>query len=361
MESFGEFFLLLLRQFAGGPGPIENNLMRFGLAAVMWLGLLVIAWSRQRNQDLPREKLLVWGFGLALARELVMFGLTTGRVTGFLESGGKDIYFHPLEHGLSMAAVIVVAGAFLRYVLDDERISRRYLQIGLSITTLALLVAFTTWPRFAHANPGVHFNETWETWIFHVPSTVLIAAAILILTRKRGWLRSVVSVALGFLLISELLLLFNYATDNTYKDVICPIGNAFQVLAIPIFGFVYLKEMSIEKKIAEEKLDDYRDHLEDLVDERTAMLSAQNAVADSLSQSLDLETILNLALDKVLPVLSMEVGLVLLLDRERKELSLESYRGRLSQEDLELCLMEGCPYKKYPKKRLMINRSSSAI
>ena len=352
MESVGEFFLLLIGQFAGGPGPIENNLMRFSLAAVMWLGLLVIAWSRQRNQDLPREKLLVWGFGLALARELVMFGLVTRKITGFLDFGGEDIYFHPLEHGLSMAAVIVVAGAYLRYVLDDERISRRYLVIGLSITSLAMLVAFITWPRFAHANPGAHFNETWESWIFHLPSAILIAAAIFILARKRGWLRTVVSVALGFLFISEVLLLANYVTNNTYNTILCPIGNAFQILAIPIFGFVYLKEMSIVKKKTEEKLDDYRDHLEDLVDERTAMLVAENAIADSLTQSLDLETILNMALEKVLPVLSMEVGLIFLLDREGKQLSLESYRGRLSQEDLELCIEEGCPYEKISKETI---------
>ena len=345
MESFGEYLLLLLRQFAGGPGPIENNLARFSLAALMWLGLLVIAWSRQRNQDLPREKLLVWGFGLALARELVMFGLASGRITGFLASGGKDIYFHPLEHGLSMAAVVVVAGAFLRYVLDDERISRRYLQIGLSITILATLVTFITWPKFARANPEVHFKETWETWIFHLPSAILIAAAIFILARKSGWLRTVVSVALGFLFISEFLLLVNFVTNNAYNHILCPIGNTFQLLAIPVFGFVYLKEMSIDKKKAEEELDDYRNHLEDLVNERTAMLSAQNAIADSLSQSLDLETILTMALDKVLPVLSMEVGLIFLLDRDRKDLSLESYHGRLSEEDLELCITEGCPYK----------------
>ena len=322
MESIGEFFLLLIQQFVGGPGPAENNLARFGLAAVMWLALLIIAWSRQRHQDLPRERLLVWGFSLALARELVMFGLATGKVTGLVGSE-VSAYFHPLEHGLSMAAVIVVAGAFLQYVLGDERLSHRYIQIGLSITALVLLVAYLTWPSYTHANPGVHFNETWETWIFHLPSSILITAAIFVIIRNRGWLRAVVSVALGFLLISEIFLLVNYLTNNTYKHILCPIGNALQLLAIPVFGFVNLKEMSIEKQKAEDELDKYRDHLEELVDERTAMLSAQNAIADSLSQSLDLETVLNMALDRVLPILSMEVGLIFLFDREKKELSLE--------------------------------------
>lgn len=352
MESFREFALLFIQQFAGGPGPIENNLMRFGLAAAFWLGLLVIAWSRQRNQNLPREKLLIWGFGLALTRELMMFGLTVWQIIGFLDSGGEDIYYHPLEHGLEVAALIVVSGAFLRYALDDERISRRYLQVGLSITVMLLLVTYITWPIFSTINPDVKFSATWESRGFHILSFALIAAAIFVLARKRGWLQSVVILALGFFLISEFLRLASYATNNTYSYILCPASNTFHILAIPIFGFVYLKEMSIEKKKTEEELDDYRDHLEILVDERTAMLVAQNAIADSLSQSLDLETILSMALDKVMPVLSMEVGLIFLLDRERKELALGSYRGNLSQDDLDLCILEGCPYEKISKEAI---------
>ena len=84
-------FLLLLAQFAGGPGPKENNLMRFGLPAVLWLALLIVAWSRQRQQELPREKLLVWGFGLGLARELFMFSHVAMQLMGLAleESAGS--------------------------------------------------------------------------------------------------------------------------------------------------------------------------------------------------------------------------------------------------------------------------------
>ena len=114
MENFGDFILQLIRQFAGGPGPMENNFVRFGLAAVFWLALLYVAWSRQRSQDLPREKLLVWGFGLAMIREIIMFGLTTAKITGILGSGGQDILYYPLEHGLAATAMVVVAGAFLQ-------------------------------------------------------------------------------------------------------------------------------------------------------------------------------------------------------------------------------------------------------
>ena len=36
MGSVGDYVLLVLKQFAGGPGPVENNLVRFGLAAILW-------------------------------------------------------------------------------------------------------------------------------------------------------------------------------------------------------------------------------------------------------------------------------------------------------------------------------------
>ena len=73
MNEYLEFLLLLLAQFAGGPGPKENNLVRFGLPAILWGVLLYIAWSRQRREELPREKMLLFGFGLGLGREVFMF------------------------------------------------------------------------------------------------------------------------------------------------------------------------------------------------------------------------------------------------------------------------------------------------
>ena len=94
MDKFLDFWLMFLTQIAGGPGPAENNLVRFTLPAIFWAVLLASAWSGQRHGR-PRERLLVWGFGL---------GLTS---------------------------VVIIAGSFLRYILDDELLARRYIQTGL--------------------------------------------------------------------------------------------------------------------------------------------------------------------------------------------------------------------------------------
>jgi nitrate/nitrite-specific signal transduction histidine kinase len=329
-----DLLLLGLRQFAGGPGPPENNLVRFGLPAVLWGVLLVVAWSRQRTQELPREKLLVWGFGLGLARELFMFIQVAERVLG--PSQHTESAFHqPIEHSLAMAAILVVAAAFLRFILDDRRLARRYLQAGLGSTVACFILAAWTWPRHLAAYPEIQFHQTWEAWLFHLPLSVLIVAAILLLGRKRGWLRNVVVVALIFFTLGEVLMLSNYATDRAYDYIVCPIGNTFHILAIPLLGYVYLREQSIEKWRAEKALEAYRDHLEDLVRERTAelttantRLAAQNAIAATLSRSLDLDPILNTALDRVLVALDMQIGSVFLWDSDEQSLVLQGHRGQ---------------------------------
>lgn len=71
MNQALEFLLQLVRQFAGGPGPMENNLAHFGLRVALWGALLIVAWLRQRQRERPREKLLVWGFGMGFAGALI--------------------------------------------------------------------------------------------------------------------------------------------------------------------------------------------------------------------------------------------------------------------------------------------------
>ena len=341
MEKLLDFIILFLSQFAGGPGPVENNLVRFGLPAVLWAILLYLAWSRQRTQDRPREKLLVWGFGLALVRELYMFGQMAWRLLGIGDVENACDVSQPFEHGLAMAAMIVVAGAFLRYILEDKGIARHYLQTGIGITALVFIFASWTWPRQMAAYPEIKFHQSWSSWLFHVPLSILMGIAVFLLWRKRHWLRNVIVSALTFYLFSELLLLLNYATDRVYNTVTCPISNSLHILAIPLLGYVYLREQSIEKKQAEDALMAYRDHLEVLVSERTAeltmvnaSLATQNTVAATLSQSLEIQENLSNVLEMVLAESEMEIGLIFLWDPDNENLLLHLHRGLSSTDEI---------------------------
>jgi len=272
--AFWDFLWLLLGQFAGGPGPRENNLMRFGLPAMMWAVLLWVAWSRQRRQELPREKLLVWGFGLGFVREAFMFLHIASKI---LTGTGKDTCIvEPLEHALAMAAVVVIAAAFLRYILDDDALARRYLRVGLIVTAICYLVTFLWWPQYSMQHPEVNFHQSWFSWLFHTASPLLIAWAIYALNRGRGWLRNIVSLALGLFFLGEALMILNFATNKAYDYMICRIANSFHILATPILGYVYFREQTLEKEAADAQVRAYRDHLEELVTERTTALSQTN-------------------------------------------------------------------------------------
>jgi signal transduction histidine kinase/multidrug transporter EmrE-like cation transporter len=337
MSEILEFFLQFLSQFAGGPGPMENSLVRFGMTAILWGALLIVAWSRQRNQDLPREKLLVWGFGLGFTSAVLMVAFVSLQMLEVIERQATYAVLVPLDRALAMASVVVVAGAFLRYILDDARLARVYLLAGLAATILCLMIALWQWPLHLDIVSEDRFHSTWGAWLFPVASSTFMVIATVLLRRKRGWLSNVVSIALLFFLVAEFMLLTNYATDRMYSDVLCPIGNSFRILAIPLLGYVYLREQAIEKRRAEGALEAYRHHLEELVEERTAeltavnaKLAAQNAVAATLSRSLELETILDTTLDVVLSVAEMDVGLIFLWDPAVGELTLQSSRGQVA-------------------------------
>ena len=143
-------------------------------------------------------------------------------------------------------------------------------------TALCYLVTFLWWPQYNALHPEIKFHLTGFSWLFHIASSLLIAWAIYTLNRGQGWLRNVVSLALALFFLGEALALVNYATSKAYDFVICRIANTCHILAIPILGYVYFREQTLEKEAADAQVRAYRDHLEELVAARTTALSQAN-------------------------------------------------------------------------------------
>ena len=284
MDSFYEFLLTLFAQFGGGPGPPENNLVRFGLAALCWGVLLIFTWAHQRGRDLPRERWLLIGFGLAFFRDAFMFTHLALRLIRGTDHDVLCMVAVPFEHALTLAAVVVIAGAFLRYILDDRTLAIRYMKAGLGLTAVVTVITFAWWPWQLAIDPQVRFHTTWQAWFIHSVACTLLLAAIVILIRNQGWLRTVVATALSLLFISELIVLVNLLTNRAYSQVLCPLGNVLYIAAIPLFGLVYFREQAFEKEQAEAALRVYRDQLEELVDTRTAALTAANKHAAAMEE-----------------------------------------------------------------------------
>ena len=341
MNTIPEFILQSLTQFAGGPGPPENNLVRFGLAAAVWAVLLVIAWSRQHQQKVMRERLLVLGFALALFRELFMLAHLSSRlITGQGHNISCSIVA-PFEHGLTLASIIVIAGSFIRYILDNAPVAKQYLSVGLGATAVSVFTALAVWPGKVAENPTIRFHQTWPASMLHAVGVTMIALAIIILVRNKGWLRNVVIVALAMLFFSELLVLINFVSEHQYSRILCPVGNSIYLLAIPLFGLVYYREQADERRQAEQALAVYREHLEDLVRNRTeellqrnAELAVQNAIAATTSQALNLETVLESALQQTVTPFGLSFGCIFLADTGDGSLALHIFRTDNSGSDL---------------------------
>lgn len=250
--DFLDGFLDLLSRFVGGRQGSQHDVVRFGLAALFWLPLLVIAFLRQRSASRPREKLLLIGFGLGFLRDGFMLVVSCLVELELVEPERLHVFFPPLEHTLSSSATMAVAAAFLGYLLRDPRAGKRFLVGCLAGFALVYLATFGWWAEFITEHPERKFGHTWCDWVFHSLDTVLLLVPISILAlRTRGWLRNAVCLALTMFLLDDVLKLVDLAFEEQYKTVFGPVRHAFHVFAIPIFGYVYIREFAEERTALE--------------------------------------------------------------------------------------------------------------
>jgi len=97
MKHFLEVTVGLVAQFTGSQGGIEHGIVEFGLALIFWLGLLILAWFRQRDHNLPHEKLLLLGFFLGFCRELFMLIIAILPAYGVYSVESLHVIFPPLK------------------------------------------------------------------------------------------------------------------------------------------------------------------------------------------------------------------------------------------------------------------------
>jgi len=261
-------------QPAGALGIFENGLVRYGLSAILWGSLFIVAWFRQRDYDVARERLLAPAFGFGFVTSLLMLLLVTMQMLQVLPSGSAYPFLAPLQRALGLAATVVIAGAYLRYVLDEVRSPRAYLLAGLAVTLLCLVLAL--W-QASGAVTQVRFRGTWPAWLFDLATISLVLSAIVLLRKERTWLSRGVTVALLLVLAGEIVLLANNSTTRDYRAVAGTIGHGLNMLAILTFAHVYARQQAMDRRRTEKDLAAYRGRLEELVAERTAELMWVNA------------------------------------------------------------------------------------
>lgn len=237
----------LLSQFTGTGGGERHSIVHFGLSAIFWTILLVIARAKMREQSEPREALLLWGFSIALGRELFMISIKFLQAYSLIDDVALHQVFPPFEHTLNTTGRVFVAAAFILYLTQNRRLTNRYLKLGVSSTVLSYLVTFRWWARYIQANPTSKFGQTWCDLVFHYNGTILMAIAIgLLWFRTRGWVRNTITFALSLFLFENVLKIIDIALKEQYEPIFAMPRQAMVTLAILPLGYIYVKDQALE-------------------------------------------------------------------------------------------------------------------
>lgn len=256
MPDWISTLLDLLAQFTGGREPAGPAITWYGIAAAGWSLLLIVSLYRLRQRKTPRETLLVWAFAFGLGREIVMIGLKASVAFKVLDPVTAQIIYPPLEHMLQNFAMVVIAAAFIRFASRKVILSRNYLRAGLTLIAATYLATFWWWAAFIRANPAAKFGHTWCDLIFHsVMSALLVYAIVSLLAGPASQARNWVCGALGLFFIFEFLKIPDIATHEIHKAIYGPIRHGCYLLAIPMLGMVYIRELIAELSGTLSKLD----------------------------------------------------------------------------------------------------------
>jgi len=252
----------LIGQFSSHGGGVDHNIVQFTLAGTAWALLLWFAlYRRNKKQMVPHEDLLVWGFSFGLMRESFMLTVALLQSYGIIHNDTLHIFFPPLEHALLGFSMAIICAAYLRYLLEDKILSRRYLYVTITSVTLCYLATFYWWGNHIIADPSLKFGQTWCDWIFRINSSIFIVIAMgIICVNTRGWTRNAICLALFLFFLHEFLKITDLALNEVYEAQITPFRHGFYLMGIPILGYVYIREQIELEELTEKSLQ-HSEHL----------------------------------------------------------------------------------------------------
>ena len=276
--------LSLLSQFTGGRGGVDNIIVQFGLAAMLYAALFAFASMHYGEYRRPREQLLRWGFAIGFGREAFMLIMAVINALEPWTAKSLHAVFPPIEHALLDLSMVTVAAAYLQFVLDDRALASRYLRGAALAIVLIYLSSFWWWADYILANPSSKFGKVWCDLLFHGNASFWLFLAVALLARNgqgqdlrsRGFLL----VALTLFAFSNFLKLPDILLGEVYETVFNPIRRLFYLMAIAMFGVLYIREQNQQRR-------SYLGRLDALVTERT--LKLELTLADLASSHAELQ------------------------------------------------------------------------
>lgn len=262
MDAGARAILLVIEEFASGGSVPQDEVVRFGIAALSWASLMLLAWLSSRDGDSRRDRWLISAFAVGFAREAVMFLVYAAVVVENVQVSVLRPFLPPLEYALNLFAILAVGGAFLGYLERDWDHALRVMGISHGATGLLYLVTALAWPRILARAPLTLFEATWCAWAWSIAGCALIGwtIALMVMAHERRHLMLVSVLTMFF--AEQAVALANLATGTTHSVFFGTLGNSLHLLAIPLLGFVYFAEEFARRRDTQVALKRTADHLD---------------------------------------------------------------------------------------------------
>lgn len=258
----------ILVNFGGGKGgEASGTVVRFLLPVFFWLVLATIAGSDWRRGKDRKDLYVVLAALAGTARELIMFLAEYGSYRGHFSFASLYSFYPPFEHAVTMLVGIFISYAFMRYGTGSRGYKSGFMAISVLVTLAIYAVTAVGWPGFLAEHPKASFAMYGGDLAFRIAASLVLGFALagFVLDRMRGGrISGQLLAGISFLLLDELLMIWNIATLEQYVAVIAPIRHNLHIWAIPFFIATYWSELTYSRKKYERDLEAQHKQLEDL-------------------------------------------------------------------------------------------------
>ncbi len=322
-----EALLGFLGQFTATTiAPYEQNIVPFGIATLLWLLPFSFAcwrWRQNRPGFHARESMLIIAFSFAIIREVLMMSVRIAPSLG-IAPDIVHIFFPPHEQLLKCLSIVLIASAFIQFLLQRRSVGP-VVSVDARHDCHCLLSDFVlVVGQLSDRQPEVKFGHVWCIWLFRLQLTMTLIAAVLIVMRaKNGWMRNTLVLAFAMFLLDLLCKVIVPIAPNLLN----PIRNVWYLLAIRSSGYVYIRELLLENQRL-------FSNLTEAVEEKTSQL--QEALKELESRNAELN------------LLSMTDGLTQVRNRRCFDNTLNAEWNRLSRQanPLSLLIIDADHFKK---------------
>jgi signal transduction histidine kinase len=240
MAEERNFFLDILALVGGGRGEALSDLTPHLLGALFWGALCIFQYRTRKSEQSGSDSFLLGAFIFAFAIEAIEFVLAAalfqGIATNFLQGG----LWPPLELALCTSSRLIIAAAFIQYLIRQRKTTVDFLTISLTIISLCYTYVAIRWWMTYQEIPDAKFDSQYYTWALYGGTVVMLVVAILQFLAHYHPNRKPVMAALVVLQVAFVLNILVSVDPAKYQSILNPIVGSIELGAIALFAYAAL-------------------------------------------------------------------------------------------------------------------------